>query len=214
MLATARLEHFAVVTFDADPTVLASLLPSGVVVDLPLVSAVAYRYVRLGIDGAPLPRLSGDQVHLRAYVRLGDERGVWFLRTIQDSALATLPRRVWGMPWERGEVAIDEDAAGQVRVAAEGIDLAVIACPEGAPPPAPQVASATVGWFLGRRGVRRFSVAFADDAVVPGRAGCARVAAFEDLGLVTAGQPPQSAFRHPDTAITIQLPPEPAFSRR
>ncbi|MBL8774354.1 MAG: DUF2071 domain-containing protein [Acidimicrobiales bacterium] len=209
MLATARLEHFAVVTFDADPTVLAALLPPGVVVDLPLVSAVAYRYVGLGLDGIPHPRLSGDQVHLRAYVRVGETRGVWFLRTVQDSAFATLPRRVWGMPWERGTVAIDEDAAGQVRVAAEGIDLAVVACPEGAPPPAPEVASATVGWFLGRRGVRRFSVAFADDAVVPGRAGCAGVATFEALGLVTAGQRPQSAFRHPDTDITIHLPPAP-----
>lgn len=212
MQATARLEHFAVVTFDADPDRLRDLLPAGVVVDLPLVSAVAYRYVRLGLDGVPLPRLSGDQVHLRAYVRVGDERGVWFLRTVQDSALATLPRRVWGMPWDRGTVAIDEDDAGRVRVTAAGIDLAVAACPEGAPAPAPEVASATVGWFLGRRGVRRFSVAFVDDAVVPGRAGSARVAAFEDLGLVAAGQPAQSAFRHPDTDIAIHLPPRPAFS--
>lgn len=213
MLATARLEHFAVVTFDADPTVLASLLPAGVVVDLPLVSAVAYRYVGLGLDGLPLPRLSGDQVHLRAYVRIDDEPGVWFLRTIQDSALATLPRRVWGMPWERGRVTIGESASGEVRVVAAGVELAVTPCPEGASTPDPQVASATVGWFLGRRGVRRFSVAFVDDAVVPGRAGSARVAAFEDLGLVTAGQPAQSAFRHPDTDIAIRLPPEPAFSR-
>jgi hypothetical protein len=40
------------------------------------------------------------------------------------------------------------------------------------------------------------------------------VAYFEDLGLVTAGQPAQSAFRHPDTAIAIHLPPDPAFSRQ
>ena len=212
MLATARLEHFAVVTFDADPTVLAALLPPGVVVDLPLVSAVAYRYVGLGLDRVRVPRLSGDQVHLRAYVRVGETRGVWFLRTVQDSRFATLPRRLWGMPWERGGVAIDEDAGGQMRVAAAGIDLAVDACPEGAPGPAPQVASATVGWFLGRRDVRRFSVAFADDAVVPGRAACARVAAFEELGLIAPGQAPQSAFRHPDTDIAIHLPPRPERS--
>lgn len=207
MRATARLEHFAVVTFDADPEALRALLPAGVEVDLPLVSAVAYRYVRLGLDGLPLPRLSGDQVHLRAYVRVGDERGVWFLRTVQDSRFATLPRRLWGMPWERGSVAIDEDATGQVQVVADGIDLEVTPCPEGASTPDPQVASATIGWFLGRHGVRRFSVSFADDGVVAGRSGHARVAAFEDLGLVAPGQPAQSAFRHPDTDITIHLPP-------
>ena len=202
------------VTFDADPSALRALLPDGVAIDLPLVSAVAYRYVRLGLDGVPLPRLSGDQVHLRAYVRVGEERGVWFLRTVQDSALATLPRRLWGMPWERGKVTIDEDTAGRVRVEATGIDLDVVPCPEGAPAPEPQVASATVGWFLGRGGVRRFSVAFADDGVVAGRAGHARVETFEALGLVAPGQPAQSAFRHPDTDIAIRLPPEPVFSRQ
>lgn len=211
MLATARLERFAVVTFDADPDALRRVLPDGVTVDLPLVSAVAYRYVGLGLRGVPLPRLSGDQVHLRAYVRVGDERGVWFLRTVQDSGLATLPRRLWGMPWERGAVTIDEDSTGQVQVAAGGIDLAVAACPGGAPVPPPEVASATVGWFQGRGGVRRFSVAF-DDGVVAGHAERARVAEFEALGLVRPGQPAQSAFRHPDTDITIHLPPHPAFS--
>lgn len=212
MLATARLEHFAVVTFDADPPALRALLPPEVDVDLALVSVVAYRYVGLGLDGVPLPRLSGDQVHLRAYVRVGDVRGVWFLRTVQDSALATLPRRLWGMPWERGTVTIGEDPSGRVQVASAGIDLDVAPCPEGAPTPDPQVASATVGWFRGRGGVRRFSVAFADDGVVAGRAAHARVAAFEELGLVAPGQPAQSAFRHPDTDIRIHLPPRPASS--
>ncbi len=207
MLATARLERFAVVTFDADPAALRRLLPPGVEIDLPLVSAVAYRYVGLGLRGLPVPRLSGDQVHLRAYVRVRDERGVWFLRTVQDSPLAGLPRRLWGMPWERGAVAIDEEPSGWVRVASSGIDVEVATCPEGAPEPPPQVASATVGWFLGRRGVRRFSVAFADDGVVAGRALRARVHAFEDCGLSNAGQPPQSAFRHADTDIAIHLPP-------
>lgn len=211
MLATARLERFAVVTFDADPDALDRLLPDGVTVDLPLVSAVAYRYVGLGLHGLPVPRLSGDQVHLRAYVLVGDARGVWFLRTVQDSPLATLPRRLWGMPWARGSVAIEAPASGAVRVAAQGIDLAVAACPEGAPPPPPEVASATVGWFQGRGGVRRFSVAY-DDGVVAGRAERARVAEFEALGLVHPGQPASSAFRHPDTDITIHLPPRRAFS--
>lgn len=202
------------VTFDADPDALRALLPEGVEVDLPLVSAVAYRYVRLGLQGLPLPRLSGDQVHLRAYVRVGDERGVWFLRTVQDSPLATLPHRLWGMPWARGAVSIEEAPSGRLSVTSAGIDLSVAPCPDGAPAPDPQVASATVGWYLGRRGVRRFSVAFTDDAVVGGRADAARVAEFEDLGLVAGGQPAQSAFRHPDTDITIDLPPRPAFSRQ
>lgn len=206
MLATARLERFAVVTFDADPAALGRLLPHGVEVDLPVVSAVAYRYVGLGLRGLPIPRLSGDQVHLRAYVRVGDERGVWFLRTVQDSALATLPRRLWGMPWTRGRVRIDAPGSDRVRVATDGIDLAVEAGPDGAPAPPQEVASATVGWFAGRGGVRRFSVAF-DDGVVPGHAERARVAEFEALGLVRPGQPAQSALRHPDTEITIHLPP-------
>ena len=154
MRATARLEHFAVVTFDADLDSLRALLPAGVDVDLPLVSAVAYRYVRLGLDRVPLPRLSGDQVHLRAYVRVGDERGVWFLRTVQDSPLATLPHRVWAMPWARGAVSIDEPRAGHVRVGTEGIELDVAPSDEAVTPP-DEVATATVGWFLGRGRVQR-----------------------------------------------------------
>lgn len=218
MLATARLERFAVVTFDADPDALRRLLPPGVAVDLPLVSAVAYRYVGLGLRGLPLPRLSGDQVHLRAYVRVGDERGVWFLRTVQDSPLATLPRRLWGMPWTRGQVRIDAPAPDEVRVRAAGVELDVGPATEnadddGAGAPDPRVASATVGWFAGRRGVHRFSVDF-DDGVVAGFPGACRVGHFEALGLVRPGQPPQSAFRHPDTDITVHLPPRPAFSRQ
>ena len=213
MRATARLERFAVVTFDADPPALRRLLPPGVEVDRPLVSAVAYRYVRLGLDRLPLPRLSGDHVHLRAYVRVGAERGVWFLRTVQDSAFATLPRRVWGMPWERGAVSITDDRPGHVEVRADGIELHVGPPIDGAGPPDPTVSSASVGWYLGRGTVRRFSVSF-DDGVVAGCAGPCRVAAFESTGLVRPGQPPRSAFRHPDTDIAIHLPPRPVFSRR
>lgn len=213
MLATARLERFAVVTFDADPRALRRLLPDEVEVDLPVVSAVAYRYVRLGVRGLPVPRLSGDQVHLRAYVRVGAEQGAWFLRTVQDSALATLPRRLWGMPWTRGSVSIADDDRRPLVVSADGIALEVEGPVHGGGAPDPRVAAATVGWFAGRRGVRRFSVAF-DDGVVAGCPGACRVAHFEALGLVEPGQPAQSAFRHPDTDIAIDLPPQPAFSRQ
>lgn len=206
MLATARLERFAVVSFAADPDALAAMLPAGVEVDVPLVSAVAYRYVGLGLRRFPLPRLSGDQVHLRAYVRVGDERGVWFLRTVQDSPLATLPHRVWAMPWARGAVSIDEPRAGHVRVGTEGIELDVAPSDEAVTPP-DEVATATVGWFLGRGRVRRFHVGFADDAMIPARAERARVAYFEDLGLVAPRQPALGAFRHADTEIRIHLPP-------
>lgn len=209
MIASARLEHFAVVTFAADPEALTALLPAGVEVDLPLVSAVAYRYVGLGLRGVPGPRLAADQVHLRAYVRVGDEQGVWFLRTVQHSRWATLPRHVWGMPWVRGRVHITEPAAGRVTVVADGIELDVVAAPDAtAPPDVPhEVSAATVGWFQGRGAVKRFEVAYGDSAVHAALAETARVEPFEALGLVAPAQVPHSAFLRPRTAIEIHLPP-------
>lgn len=212
MIATARLERFAVVTFDADPAMLAALLPDGVAVDLPLVSAVAYRYHDLRLQGVPGPRITGGQVHLRAYVRVGDEHGVWFLRTVQDSRWATLPRRLWGMPWERGEVTIEAAGGGGVQVDADGIDVRLGAAIAGGLPT--EVTGATVGWFHGRRGVMRFEVSFADGEITPCCAESARVEPFEALGVVAPDQPPASAFRHADTRIQIHLPPRPAFPRQ
>ncbi len=216
MIATARLEHFAVVTFAADRAAVAALLPEGVEVDLPLVSAVAYCYVGLGLRGLPGPRLSAAQVHLRAYVRVGDEQGVWFLRTVQDSRWATLPRHLWGMPWVRGTVTMSEPSAGRVAVAAEGIDLEVDRAPTGASTPdiPVEVSAATVGWFDGRDGVRRFEVAYGDGQVQPACAPTARVVPFESLGLVGPTDTPQSAFLRPSTAIEIRLPPTSGPARR
>lgn len=216
MIATARLEHFAVATFAADRAVVAALLPEGVEVDLPLVSAVAYRYVGLGLRGLPAPRLSAAQVHLRAYVRVGDEQGVWFLRTVQDSRWATLPHHLWGMPWVRGAVAMSEPSAGRVVVAAQGIDLQVDRAPAGATTPdvPAEVSAATIGWFHGRGGVRRFEVAYGDGRVQPACAPTARVVPFESLGLVGPTDAPQSAFLRPSTAIEIHLPPTEAARAR
>lgn len=213
MIATARLERFAVVTFDADPVALAALLPDGVEIDLPVVSAVAYRYHDLRLQGVPGPRITGGQVHLRAYVRVGDERGVWFLRTVQDSRWATLPRRLWGMPWERGAVSIQAQDGG-VQVNAGGIDVhlgTALGTALAGDLPA-EVTGATVGWFQGRRGVMRFEVAFADGEITPCCAKSARVEPFEALGVVVPGQQTHSAFRHADTDIQIHLPPTPAFA--
>lgn len=207
MLATARLEHFAVVSFEADAAALAALLPAGVEVDLPLVSAVAYRYRDLRLRGLPALRITGGQVHLRAYVRVGDERGVWFLRTIQDSRWATLPRRLWAMPWERGSVDV-----GPTAVRAEGIDLRLAEAHGDAGGLPEAVTAATIGWFQGRDAVMRFEVAFDDGDVTPCRAESAHVATFEHLGLIAPDQAPATAFRHADTDIQIHLPPRPAFS--
>ncbi len=216
MIATARLEHFAVVTFAADHGALSALLPAGVAVDLPLVSAVAYRYVGLGLRGVPGPRLSAAQVHLRTYVRVGDEQGVWFLRTVQDSRWATLPHHLWGMPWVRGAVTMAEPCAGRVAVAAAGIDLQVDRAPAVATTPEipAEVSAATIGWFDGRGGVRRFEVAYGEGRVQPAGAPTARVVPFESLGLVRPTDTPQSAFLRPSTAIEIHLPPTPGAAGR
>jgi len=212
VIAAARLERFAVVTFAADPAALAALLPDGVDVDLPLVSAVAYHYRDLRLRGVPAARITGGQVHLRAYVRVGDERGVWFLRTIQDSRWATLPHHLWGMPWERGRVTLDDSGDEQLRIIAGGVDLRLGEAIAAELPRA--VTAATVGWFDGRRGVMRFEVAFDDAEITPCDAGSARVQPFESLGLVEPGQPAESAFCHADTDIQIHLPPKPAFPRQ
>jgi len=216
VIATAWLDHFAVVTFTADPRALAALLPPGVSIDLPLVSAVAYRYRDLGIDHVPGARLSGGQVHFRAYVRVGGERGVWFLATVQDSRWAGVPRWAWGMPWTRGVVDLSEPGPGRVTVAAEGVDLDLEAgradAPDTTVPKA--VSSATVGWFRGRRSVRRFEVAYDDHRTEASVTRVAQVRRFEDLGLIEAGQVPEWAFQRAPTQIRVRLPPTDARHRR
>lgn len=207
-VATARLEHFAVVTFDADADALRRLLPEGVEVDLPLVSAVAYRYEGLTLRPLPWPRLAAAQVHLRAYVRIGGESGVWFVRTMQDSRWATLPHLLWAMPWERDDVSIDGTDGGCLSIAADGIALALLPL-EASPPSAipDKVAAATIGWFEGRQGIMRFEVAYDVGELQCVNTGEARVGAFEELGLVAPGQRPHSAFLHPRSPIDIHLPP-------
>jgi len=216
LIATARLEHFAVVTFAADRGALERLLPDGVEVDLPLVSAVAYRYKHLRVCGVPGVTLTGGQVHFRAYVRVGAHCGVWFLATVQDSRWANLPRWVWGMPWSRGAVDVSAPRDGQVVVSAAGVDMELRqSSPGTSGPPIPtQVSTATAGWYQGRRNLMRFDVSFDELCLVPATATVARVERFEDLGLVSPGQAPDSAFRHGDTEIQIHLPPRPIPAAR
>jgi hypothetical protein len=202
--ALARLEDFVVVTWAVDPAAMVALLPAGVRLQAPLVSAVAYRYRDLRLAGLPWPRLDCGQIHLRTYVEVGGEQGVWFLDTVQDSRWASLPRRLWGMPWRRGPVEVARDGS-EVVTRADGIELTLAPSPTAAAPAAPTL-DPMVGWFGGRRGVRRFSVAYGPEAPVFGVVS-GRVDRLHDLGLVPVGEAPIHGFGRTRVDIEVSLPP-------
>jgi hypothetical protein len=108
------------------------------------------------------------------------------------------------MPWRRGRVEVGRDGTGLV-TRADGIELTLAPSPTAAAP-APPTVDPMVGWFGGRRGVRRFSVAYEPEppvlGVVSGRAD-----RLVDLGLVLAGEAPVHGFGRTRVDIEVHLPP-------
>ncbi|MEZ5247212.1 MAG: DUF2071 domain-containing protein [Acidimicrobiales bacterium] len=94
-----------------DPTMVQSLLPPGVEVDVfdgaAWVGLVPFRMERLGFGTLPpVPRLGTfPEVNVRTYVRAGDHRGVWFFSLDIDLLLPMLVARGWyHLPYCVGDV--------------------------------------------------------------------------------------------------------------
>jgi hypothetical protein len=71
-----------------------------------LVSAVAFRDRDFHFRFCPPVAINCGQINYRAYVTVDDQPGVWFFRTSLDHPVAAVPKRLWGMPWERTRIGI------------------------------------------------------------------------------------------------------------
>jgi hypothetical protein len=228
--ASTGLDDFALVTWPADPERLGRLLPAGFEPDVragvALVSAVAFRADHFRFNVAPWPRVSGGQVDYRAYVRRGDETGVWSLGSSFDNALVAVPRMLWRMPWHRDRVGIvaewDGDAGPSWRLGVTGAwgEAAIALRGTGGrfvPPAGFADATAVsavlldpvVGWY-GRRdgsGVGRYSVWHPPLEPVPAEVDAADARVLTDLGLVEPGAGPVSAGLQRRVHLDVHTPP-------
>lgn len=223
---------FAIVTFAVDPLALRAHLPADVEADVftlssgtpaAFVSAVAFRARGFRLRALPWPRASFPQTNYRAYVRVGGERGVWFFGTSLGSALAALPRRLWGLPWHHDDIELRADWRGercdryQLRTTGWGqAELEAVGRDgEAALDGFADVEEARrvlthplVGHFPGHDGSRlTVTVWHPPLAPQPGEARRVRFAVFERLGLVHPGQAPHSLLLQRETPFVTFLPP-------
>jgi hypothetical protein len=232
--ATTGLEHFAVVTWATDPDRLAACLPPPFEPDVragvSLLSAVAFDDDRFRFNAAPWPRLSCGQVNYRAYVRRGDETGVWFFGTSLDSPLVVVPRVVWKMPWRRDRLRIEWEepmggpdgggrswgleatgAWGAATVALRGTGRPFV--PPAGFADADEVSTVLldpfVGWFsrTDGSGVGRYTVWHEPLALEQADVTAARVGVFVDLGLIGAGDEPVAAGIQRRVRFDVHTPP-------
>jgi len=107
---TAQWRHLVMLSYDADPSVLAPLVPAGTALDLwhgrALVSVVGFRFLDARVLGVAIPwHRDFDEVNLRFYVRRdlpgGETRhGVVFVRELVSRlAVALLARLAYNEPY-------------------------------------------------------------------------------------------------------------------
>jgi hypothetical protein len=210
-----------------EPERLARALPEGIEPQIfevegrecSLASAVAFEDRDFHFKGCPLARISCGQINYRAYVRRGEQTGVYFLRTVLGSRWAVVPRRLWSMPWVHEKVAVrgrwegseiltlEVEAPGAVSRTSirlergEGLEV----------PPAllsSQVVDPALGWFTrldGRLG--RYSVWHLPLETQTARVVGASAGPFEDAGLVDPGQAPLAALVQRSVEFDVHLPP-------
>lgn len=124
--AVTNLRHFALITYDVDPDVLAARLPPRLA---PLtvewhgsprafVSVVSFINVNFRPAAFPFPGLTMPQMNYRGYVidRATGQHGIWFLAIVLDGWSFVVPRLLWKMPWSKGtidlQVGFHEDGGG------------------------------------------------------------------------------------------------------
>jgi len=94
-----------VITYEADEEVLEPLLPRGVQIDRlgakPCVSLVAFHFRRTRLRGMAIPfHVNFPEINLRSYVRVGDQRGVVFIRElVSRPAVSIIARLAYNEPY-------------------------------------------------------------------------------------------------------------------
>lgn len=196
-----------------------------------LVSMVAFTDRDFRFNFWPATSVACGQINYRAYVRHGGQTGVWFFHTSLDSRLVAVPRRLWGMPWHRDQVAVTarwrdpgptldflevaaDGASGATRVRLSGVGRhpgvePVPGLDLGGPLEiSDRYTDPTLGWFARPRGaLRRYSVWHPRMRMVPARAVTARCALFERLGLIDADQKPVDARAIREVRFDVHTPP-------
>lgn len=233
--AVTELHHFALVTFDVDPTALADRLPSGLAPEVRrlydgrlrgFVSAVSFRDVDFRFRGAELVRASFNQTNYRAYVTGPDgRRAVHFFETTLDSRLSAIPRRLWGMPWFAGRTHLDATWEGarcvRYRHSCQGVrngaDVELVGTDtalgrldgfDDLDDGAAVLTHPLDGFYLAPDGrLGRYSVWHQRLRPTIGTAVRARYAVFERLGLVTPEATPHSVLLQPSVEFDVHLPP-------
>ena len=185
-----------------------------------LLSTVAYRYRNLWFRGVPFLGLRAVQVHHRLHVEMRGTPGVWFFGTWMDSPYASVPRRLWGMPWWRSEIGlaatwergrlIDHRPVGG---AGEGPGALHLAAPEDDDRVPPAIADAVVnpeqGWWRRGTGQRLGSLSVGHRRQ-HGHQAKVVTAAFHPLvarGLVTSEAEPWFARVVRNFEIAVGTPP-------
>lgn len=112
--AVTNLRHFALITYDVEPDVLAARLPPRLApLTVPidgsqraLVSVVSFLNVNFRPAAFPFPGMTMPQMNYRGYVvdRVTGEHGIWFLAIVLDGWPFVVPRLLWKMPWNKGPI--------------------------------------------------------------------------------------------------------------
>lgn len=233
--SSSWLDDLAIVTWAVEPERLAQHLPAGWEplgwkrsgTDVALVSMVSFRDRDFRFNFWPWTRLRCGQINYRAYVRHGDQTGVWFFGTSLDSRLVSVPKTLWKMPWHLDRIDVSSTWRGdrldgmQVRARGAWGDADAELVAEGGPVGSPPMVGLTlgedlsqvlvdpfVGWY-GRTtgGVGSYSVAHAPMRMAPCRVLSARSAVFERLGLIEPNDHPIDARATRQIRFQIHTPP-------
>lgn len=229
--AATALDDFAIITYLVDPERLAALLPPELDVITVrskgrlrgIVSAVPFRDRHFRFIGFPFITLSCGQVNYRAYVRHGDQVGVWFFGTSLDSWLVRVPRRLWAMPWHRGPMELEASWEGSMcarwsLTVTDGWGRADARLSDARDPAdltwlGPDddreiLVDPTVGWYRRLDGaIGCYSVWHRPLEPLDTTVESARFAVFENLGLVGPDQKPVSAVVQRTVDFDVHTPP-------
>ena len=237
------LEDFAMVTYDVSPVDLARQLPPDITplrFDISggsraLVSAVMFNDHDFHFRGAPWARMNCGQVNYRAYVRRGNETGVWFFGTSLDHRLVQVTRTLWQMPWHREQVKIQarwQEAASALSAqraelmgysfhspgpwGSAQVRLTSASSPVGLLPGFTSEAEQRTtlldpftGWYRRARDGRvgRYSVWHEPLTPLLATVGVASFAVFERAGLVAKGEAPLHAIVQRRSTFDVHTPP-------
>ena len=224
------LDDFALINWAVDPGRVQALLPSGFTVEQregqAMVSMVAFLDHEFHFRAAPFVRLSCGQVNYRAYVRRGDEVGVWFFGTTLDSRLVAVPRRLWQMPWYHGDMEIDStwegdhchswhttvtSRWGRADVTLRGTGAAAARPPEFVDDDdvSAVLRNPFIGWYdrANGSGAGRYTVWHEPLALEEAEVTEAHCQVYTDLGLIEDGQLPVHAGVQRRTTFDVHTPP-------